>query len=815
MALTETPSPQTSADQPPPRRPGSEAIPGYRLLQTLGKGGFGEVWKCEAPGGLLKAIKFVHGGMHALDHDGPAEEELRAIQRVKAIRHPFILSLERVERVGHELVIVLELADTSLADLAAAQRTAGRPGIAREPLLNYLREAAEALDLMNACYDLQHLDIKPQNLFLVSNHVKVGDFGLVNSLAAAGNGDALKLGAITPVYASPEVFQGSLSRHSDQYSLAIVYQELLTGRPPFDGKNARQLLLQHLQGEPDLRPLPEADQPVVARALAKDPQKRFPSCSDFVHALLAGQTEVVSATVPAAPPPGPGARPIGETRRIPTRKTVSTQTLPARPPMLGREAAARCKLRDLVSRCPLGEVWTARAADGSPRLAKVLFGLQSQADEAVARLSALRHPALLPCQVVEHTAGRLVLSTPFTERSLWDCLLEYQSEGLPGIPRGELLDHLGNAAKALDAIYQGHGLQHLALNPRNLLPDGDLLLLADFGLVQLFWLPASQGAAAVRPRYSAPELLAGRVSPACDQYSLALIYHELLTGSLPAAGDAGPYLERLPECDRAVVARALDSDPRKRWENSAVFVGALRAANGESRPAGAASEDQVAGILRTQFGTSLDLSVVRQRLEGFREQWKGKAVSSGVCDIVFHMEAPRSYWQRCTGRQPALEVSIHLAGPEPQAAQSRTEVRVDVRPHQCGREQSAELLRVTAPLLVESVRAHLQVKPGGRREERLLWQHPLRVCALLPDGRTGAAVECHGKDISLNGIGFYLPGELIGPQLVLYLPQTQQTPRAILPARVVRAQGCGDGWYEVGAALLSPCDEAVATSPKR
>src|SRR5262249_43587318 len=144
---------------------------------------------------------------------------------------------------------------------------------------------AEALDLMNIQYSLQHLDIKPQNLFLVFNHVKVADFGLVKDL---GNMAAATVtGGVTPVYAAPETFDGWLSRFSDQYSLAIVYQELLTGQRPFAGSTMRRLVLQHLQGEPDLSPLPASDRPVVQRTLSKNPDNRFPSCLEFVHALEA------------------------------------------------------------------------------------------------------------------------------------------------------------------------------------------------------------------------------------------------------------------------------------------------------------------------------------------------------------------------------------------------------------------------------------------------------------------------------------------------------------------------------------------------
>jgi Serine/threonine protein kinase len=156
----------------------AEPIPGYVLLELLGRGGYGEVWKCEAPGGLFKAIKFVHGDLSSLEtENAAARQELQAMQRVKLIRHPFILSMERVEIVRGQLVIVTELADRNLFEVQLDYRASGRAGIPRGELLCYLREAAEALDWMNLQFGLQHLDIKPRNLFLVSKHVKVGDFG--------------------------------------------------------------------------------------------------------------------------------------------------------------------------------------------------------------------------------------------------------------------------------------------------------------------------------------------------------------------------------------------------------------------------------------------------------------------------------------------------------------------------------------------------------------------------------------------------------------------------------------------------------------
>jgi serine/threonine protein kinase len=204
---------------------GSEPLPGYRLLEPLGRGGFGEVWKCEAPGGLLKAIKFVQGNERGINKDS-ANLEFQAIQWVKAVRHPFVLSIDRVEIQGGEMILVMELADCNLADRFAECREAGLAGIGRDELLTYLSEAAEALDLINFQHGLQHLDIKPANLFLVGGHIKVADFGLVNKVSDQATEAPEKLGGLTPLYVAPELLKGQMSRQSDQYSLAIVYQEL-------------------------------------------------------------------------------------------------------------------------------------------------------------------------------------------------------------------------------------------------------------------------------------------------------------------------------------------------------------------------------------------------------------------------------------------------------------------------------------------------------------------------------------------------------------------------------------------------------------
>jgi formylglycine-generating enzyme required for sulfatase activity len=269
--------------------PGVEPVPGYTLLQALGKGGFGEVWKAQGPGGFAVALKCIRLA------EPTSLGELQALEEVRKIQHPHLLSLFGAWQRQDMLLIAMELARGTLQGRLRQAVEAGQPGIPFPELLDYLRDAARALDYLND-QNLPHRDVKPPNLLLVGDGVKLADFGLSKVLEHAVRPSANN---ISPTYAAPELFDHKPTRWSDQYSLAVTYCQLRGNALPFTGSPV-QLMLGHLDQEPDLGMIPARERPHVRRALAKKPEERWPTCRKFVEALSG--VETVAAVVAAEPP---------------------------------------------------------------------------------------------------------------------------------------------------------------------------------------------------------------------------------------------------------------------------------------------------------------------------------------------------------------------------------------------------------------------------------------------------------------------------------------------------------------------------------
>jgi serine/threonine protein kinase, bacterial len=262
-------------------RAGKSVLEGYRLKTFLGEGGFGHVWETEGPSGESLALKFIRSGS-----DLAAPHEVRNILNVRAIDHPHLIRVDRVWADRGYIVVVMELADGSLQEMLQICRRDYSTPILPDYVCYYLSQAADALDFLNATrhrvggniVGIQHCDIKPSNLLVLGEAVKVCDFGLASTLSSS---EAPHRPAGTLAYAAPEIFRGLLSRWTDQFALAVTYCELRGGRRPFANIPLR-FAADYVHPRPDLSMLPVDERSIVARALAPHPWERWKSCGEFM-----------------------------------------------------------------------------------------------------------------------------------------------------------------------------------------------------------------------------------------------------------------------------------------------------------------------------------------------------------------------------------------------------------------------------------------------------------------------------------------------------------------------------------------------------
>lgn len=267
----------------------------YAVKELIGRGGMGEVYMGEHTALHRRvAIKLLsHTQTDNAEFRSRFEREARI---VAALRHPNIVTVYDFGTLEGTSYMVMEHIDgQELRDYVAAN--GGK--LALDEVLPIIREIASALDYAHD-QDLIHRDIKPSNVMLQritstgagrTIQAVLMDFGIAKMLSSQTQ--LTLTGTVgTLDYMSPEQITGSdeIDRRTDIYALGIMTYQILTGKHPYPGDNAGQIVMNHLQGAiPDARilapELPESAALALKRAMAKNPADRFATAGDFARAL--------------------------------------------------------------------------------------------------------------------------------------------------------------------------------------------------------------------------------------------------------------------------------------------------------------------------------------------------------------------------------------------------------------------------------------------------------------------------------------------------------------------------------------------------
>ena len=282
--------------------------PSYELNKVIGRGGFAEVF-------LVKDLRLKRElALKALRPDLILSEALltrfkREAETIAALRHPHIVPIYDIgEAEGIAYILMPLIKGESLKALLV--REGPRP--AREAI-RILLECADALGAAHEA-GVIHRDIKPENIMLEgkARRVQLMDFGIAKAIDPSSDPASPTKGLTstgmlvgTPHYMSPEQASGEphIDHRADQYSLAVVAYQMLTGSLPFDGESTRAILFQQMIAVPkslrDLVPdVPAHLGYAVERALSKEPKDRYPSMEEFAEAITA--TDSLAFSRPSA-----------------------------------------------------------------------------------------------------------------------------------------------------------------------------------------------------------------------------------------------------------------------------------------------------------------------------------------------------------------------------------------------------------------------------------------------------------------------------------------------------------------------------------
>ncbi|MDQ6799310.1 MAG: protein kinase [Acidobacteriota bacterium] len=279
----------------------TDTLGSYRLIDRLGSGGMGEVWRAEDTRLLREVAIKILSERIANDPEWKARF-LREARTIAQMNHPNIATIYSIEQEADKLFIVMELVEgESLATLLA------KGPLPPPEAVRIIRHVAEALAEAHE-KGVVHRDVKPDNIIVGKRGTKVLDFGIAKQLVSTTDSPTLTQAGLivgTPYYMSPEQALGRpVDARSDLFSLGVVLYEALAGRRPFEGESVTETMMNIIMQEaPDLAvaapSLPPSLADIVNRALQKKPERRFGSAGEMVDALSRVDFKTTAVARPA------------------------------------------------------------------------------------------------------------------------------------------------------------------------------------------------------------------------------------------------------------------------------------------------------------------------------------------------------------------------------------------------------------------------------------------------------------------------------------------------------------------------------------
>ncbi|MFL5663419.1 MAG: serine/threonine protein kinase, partial [Ktedonobacteraceae bacterium] len=295
----------------------------YRFIRKLGSGGMGEVYLAEdARIGQQVAIKVIQSEASPYANSDATIQATRRFQHeamaIARLDHPHILPLfdygeTSINGTTLSYLVMPFRREGSLIDWLG--RRGGSELLSPQDVAHIVSQTADALQHSHD-HQIIHQDIKPSNLLIRETKeapnrpdVLLADFGIAKFTTATSATSQFIRG--TPTYMAPEQWAGRPVPAADQYALAVMTTELLTGRPPFQG-GSMQLMYQHLSVQPQApstlnAALPADVDTVLLHALAKEPSQRFASVAAFAQAFR--QSVQYAGVAPRVEMPSPLSTP--------------------------------------------------------------------------------------------------------------------------------------------------------------------------------------------------------------------------------------------------------------------------------------------------------------------------------------------------------------------------------------------------------------------------------------------------------------------------------------------------------------------------